>query len=151
MWAAASCPGRPRRCQGWAPKVATVQGRHVSRGCWGFSGWVLWAWTVGFKGTLGLACEPRSAWCVRPMWLALGTLYVVRVVSWAWALGFALMHSFWFFVVVRFSGPLLLGRPAGLPGRHWVSVCGLPGALSGGRRGLVQFRVRVAACGALVN
>ena len=53
--------------------------------------------------------------------------------------------------VVRFCGPLLLGRTAGLPGRPWVSVCGLPGALSGGRRGQVQYRVRVAACGALVN
>ena len=34
-------------------------------------------------------------------------------------------------MVVRFSGPLLLCRPAGLPGRPWVSVCGLPGSLSG--------------------
>ena len=89
-----------------------MQGRHVSRGCWGFSGWVLWAWTVGFKGTLGLACEPRSPVYVRPMWPALGTLFVFRVVSWAWALGFAFMfhciHSV--VVVVRFSGPLLLGR-----------------------------------------
>ena len=107
-----------------------MQGRHVSRGCWGFSGWVLWAWTVGFKGTLGLACEPRSAWCVRPMWLALGTLYVVRVV--VVGLGFGLrthVSILFLWSFVRFSGPLLLRRPAGSPGRPWVSVFGLPGAL----------------------
>ena len=45
----------------------------------------------------------------------------------------------------------LLPAPAGLPGRPWVSVCGLPGALSGGLRGQVQYRVRVAACGAPGN
>ena len=78
-----------------------MQGRHVSRGCWGFSGWVLWAWTVGFKGTLGLACEPRSAWCVRPMWLALGTLYVVRVVVVGLGFGLRTHVSILFFVVVR--------------------------------------------------
>ncbi len=27
-----------------------------------------------FQGTLGLACEPRPPGCVRPMWLALGTV-----------------------------------------------------------------------------
>ena len=50
-----------------------------------------------------------------------------------WALGFAShrTHAFIVFVVVRFSGPLLLCRPAGLPGRPWVSVCKLPGSLSG--------------------
>ena len=90
---------------------------------------------------------------MRPMWPALGDLFVVfRVVDLVFGLRIhvSCIASFGV-VVVRFSCPLLLGRPAGLPGRPWVSVCGLPGALSGGRRGMVQFRVRVAACGALVN